>query len=106
MDISDWRNKIDELDRQLVGLLSQRAQAAQEIGKLKLTAGIPVYEPDRERKVFDNVMGANPGPLSGRDLQRIFERIVDVMRGIQQPETAPKTGPSGGDTELDNDVND
>jgi chorismate mutase len=106
MDISDWRSRIDELDRKLVDLLSQRAQAAQEIGKLKLTAGMPVYEPDRERKVFDNVLGANVGPLIDRDLQRIFERIVDVMRGIQQPETAPAVEPSGGDTELDNDVND
>ena len=26
MDISDWRVKIDELDRKLVELLSQRAQ--------------------------------------------------------------------------------
>lgn len=106
MDISDWRSRIDELDRKLVDLLSQRAQAAQEIGKLKLTAGMPVYEPDRERKVFDNVLGANAGPLIDRDLQRIFERIVDVMRGIQQPEPAPAVEPGGGDTELDNDVND
>ena len=55
MDISDWRKNIDELDRKLVELLSQRAQAAHEIGKLKLTAGMPIYEPDRERTVFDNV---------------------------------------------------
>ena len=53
MDISDWRTKIDELDRKLVDLLSQRAQAAHEIGKLKRGAGMPIYEPDRERKVFE-----------------------------------------------------
>ena len=39
MDISDWRKKIDELDRKLVELLSQRAQAAHEIGKLKRQRG-------------------------------------------------------------------
>ena len=39
MDISDWRKKIDELDRKLVDLLSQRAQAAHEIGKLKRDCG-------------------------------------------------------------------
>jgi chorismate mutase-like protein len=107
MDISDWRKKIDELDRKLVDLLSQRAQAAHEIGKLKLSAGMPIYEPDRERTVFNNVRSINPGPLPDRDLQRIFERIMDIMRGIQQQEIAPH-GPAegGGDTELDNDVND
>ena len=49
MDISDWRTKIDEMDGKLVELLSQRAQAAHEIGKLKRKAGMPIYEPDRER---------------------------------------------------------
>jgi chorismate mutase len=107
MDISDWRKKIDELDRKLVDLLSQRAQAAHEIGKLKRTAGMPIYEPDRERNVFSNVQSINPGPLPDRDLLRIFERIMDIMRGIQQQEIAPDAAAaSGGDTELDNDVND
>jgi chorismate mutase len=107
MDISDWRTKIDELDRKLVELLSQRAHAAHEIGKLKRGAGLPIYEPDRERNVFNNVRGMNPGPLPDRDLLRIYERIMDVMRQIQQEEIAPeKVGQSGNDTELDNDVND
>jgi chorismate mutase len=107
MDISDWRKKIDELDRKLVDLLSQRAHAAHEIGKLKRSAGMPIYEPDRERNVFGNVRSVNPGPLPDRDLQRIYERIMDVMRHIQKEEIAPDAvAEGGGDTELDNDVND
>ena len=107
MDISDWRKQIDELDRKLVELLSQRAHAAHEIGKLKRGAGMPIYEPDRERNVFTNVRSVNAGPLPDRDLQRIYERIMDVMRQIQQEEIAPDTVTgSGSDTELDNDVND
>ena len=69
---------------------------------------MPIYEPDRERKVFEIVRSINPGPLPDRDLQRIFERIMDIMRGIQQQEIAPQAGAADGgrDTELDNDVND
>ena len=52
MDIADWRNKIDELDRKLVELLNQRAEAAHEIGRLKRDGSLPIYEPDRERMVF------------------------------------------------------
>jgi chorismate mutase len=107
MDISDWRKQIDDLDRKLVDLLSQRAHAAHEIGKLKRGAGMPIYEPDRERLVFDNVRGINAGPLPDRDLLRIYERIIDVMRQIQKEEIAPDLNTDGGsDTELDNDVND
>jgi chorismate mutase len=112
MDIADWRKKIDELDRQLVDLLSRRAQAAHEIGKLKRVAGMPIYEPDRERTVFEHVTRVNPGPLPNRDLMRIYERIMDIMRQIQQEEIAPEslaketTAPAAGTTEIDTEVND
>jgi len=108
MDIADWRKKIDELDGRLVELLSERARAAIEIGRLKRDRNLPIYEPERERMVFENVQEMNRGPLPGRDLVRIFERIMDVMRNIQKQ----GIGASGDDgvkaagTEFDSDVND
>jgi chorismate mutase len=107
MTISDWRKKIDEMDARLVELLSQRAQAAHEIGRLKKDAGMPIYEPDRERNVFDHVCRINPGPLPNHDLLNIFERIMDIMRQIQQEEIASgKSSPAVAETELDSEVND
>ncbi len=106
MDIEDWRKKIDELDRKLVALLNDRARAAVEIGKLKRETNLPVYEPDRERVVFANVQEANRGPLPSRDLVRIYERLIDVMRNIQKEEIAPVAEPTGAETELDSEVND
>lgn len=88
MDIEDWRRQIDELDREIVRLISKRAEAAQAIGKLKRTTDLPVYEPNRERVVFDNVRSHNPGPLPDIELVHIYERIIDVMRAIQRSELA------------------
>ena len=90
MDIADWRHKIDELDRQLVALISQRAQCAVEIGKLKQNSSLPVYEPDRESIIFNNIQRENPGPLTEVQLRQIYERLVDVMRQIQSDEVAPQ----------------
>jgi chorismate mutase len=107
MDISDWRKKIDELDGKLVELISQRARAAHEIGRLKRDLAMPIYEPDRERAVFDHVRKVNPGPLPDHDLLNIYERIMDIMRQIQQEEIAPrKPAQTTGDTELESEVND
>jgi chorismate mutase len=106
MDIEHWRKKIDELDRKLVELLSERAKAAVAIGQLKRHTSMPVYEPDRERIVFANVQNANPGPLPGRDLVRIYERIIDVMRNIQKQEIVQKSVPAKSETELDSEIND
>jgi chorismate mutase len=106
MDIADWRKKIDELDQRLVELLSERARAAVEIGRLKRHTNLPVYEPDRERIVFENVLRMNQGPLPGRDLVRIFERIMDVMRNIQKEEIVAKPENLQAATEIDSKVND
>jgi chorismate mutase len=107
MDIADWRRKIDELDRRLVELLSERARAAVEIGRLKRNTNLPIYEPERERIVFENVQAMNRGPLPGRDLVRIFERIMDVMRNIQKEGIGAKADAAkAAETELDSEVND
>jgi chorismate mutase len=106
MDIADWRKKIDEIDRRLVGLLSERARAAVEIGRLKRDTSLPIYEPERERVVFANVQEMNHGPLPGRDVVRIFERIMDVMRNIQKEGIGEKADGVKAETELDSGVND
>ncbi len=90
MDIADWRQKIDDLDRQLVRLMNERAQCAHEIGKLKRNSAMPIYEPDRERIIFQNIARVNEGPLSDVQLRQVYERLVDVMRQIQREEIVPE----------------
>ena len=105
MDIADWRKKIDELDRRLVELLNERANAAKEIGRLKRNTNLPIYEPDREKKVFENVKAISTGPLPSQELQHIFERIMDVMRKLQQEEIQAKPAATSEQTEFDIEVN-
>lgn len=69
-------------------MISERAHAAQEIGKLKRSTSLPIYEPNRERIIFENVRAANPGPLPDIELTHIYERIIDVMRALQRNELA------------------
>jgi chorismate mutase len=89
MDIADWRKKIDELDRKLVQLINERATCAMEIGRLKQGLAMPVYEPDREKIIFENIAKLNQGPLSQIQLRQVYERLIDVMRQLQKDEMAP-----------------
>jgi chorismate mutase-like protein len=75
--LSDWRRRIDDIDRKLVALLNERSHCALEIGKLKQAQNLPLYQPDREREVLENAERANPGPLSDAAIRRLFERIID-----------------------------
>jgi chorismate mutase len=96
MDIEHFRQKIDDLDRQLVELISERARAAQEIGRLKRETSLPVYEPQREKTIFENVRSHNPGPLPDLELVHIYERIIDVMRALQKDELASRSATTPG----------
>ncbi len=82
--LADCRAEIDEVDRELVGLLNERVLVVQRIGEIKQNSGLNVYEPNREKKVLENVLGANEGPLPNEAAVRIFERIMDEMRTIQR----------------------
>jgi len=84
MEIAEWRKKIDEMDEQIVELISKRAEAAKAIGALKKQSELPVYEPQREKDVFEHVKKLNPGPLADAELIHVYERIIDVMRTLQR----------------------
>ncbi len=102
MEIEELRVRIDELDRQLVALISERARCAQQIGQLKRATSLPVYEPNRERVIYENVRAANQGPLPDIELTHIYERIIDVMRALQRDELASrKSAPAEGQSTND-----
>jgi chorismate mutase len=84
MDITDWRNRIDEVDAQLVKLLNERAQCAIEIGKIKRANKLTLYDPEREAQIIRNALANNPGPLNDEAIQRLFERIIDESRRLER----------------------
>jgi chorismate mutase-like protein len=82
--LEEYRVSIDEIDRRLVALLNERTEIVECIGQVKREARLPVYEPRREDQVFANITAVNQGPISHEAVRRIFERIIDEMRGIQR----------------------
>ena len=105
MDIAEWRKKIDAIDQQIIRLLNERARAAQEIGRLKRNTDMPIYEPDRERVIYENVRRENSGPLPDLEVKHIYERIIDVMRKLQKEEIQPPAEEETAGTEFDIEVN-
>ncbi|MGH9576430.1 MAG: chorismate mutase [Terriglobales bacterium] len=84
MTLAHFRKRIDELDRRLVRMLSQRGRAAQQIGRLKGRTRLAIYEPRRERVILDNIRRANRGPLTDHQLAAIYRRIIRAMRELQR----------------------
>jgi len=84
MNISDWRQRMDEIDKKLVELLNERCKCALEIGHIKHESNIPLYQPTREKEVLANAEEDNRGPLSHGAIRRLFERIIDEARSAER----------------------
>lgn len=82
--LSECREKIDAVDLRILALLNERTVIVEEIGRIKQTLALPIYEPKREDQVFDNVLRNNSGPLPPEAVRRVFERIIDEMRTVQR----------------------
>jgi len=82
--LEEYRVVIDQIDRRIVALLNERTEIVECIGRVKRESQMPVYEPRREDQVFANIAEANQGPIGHDAVRRIFERIIDEMRGIQR----------------------
>lgn len=83
MNLDECRNKIDEIDTQVLTLLNQRAETAKHIGMLKARAGIPIVDDEREAKILQKVSRGNSGELSDEAAARIYRQILLESRRIQ-----------------------
>lgn len=83
--IERLRRQIDGIDRRLLDLLNERARCVGEVGQIKKDAGgMPLYQPEREREIFEAVASANSGPLSNRAVRRLFECILEESRSVER----------------------
>jgi chorismate mutase len=84
MTIDELRAEIDRLDAQLLQIFNQRAALALQIGELKKEAGLPVFDPAREKRIFRRMKEDNPGPLDEQAIVRLFERVIDESRRLER----------------------
>lgn len=84
-----YRQEIDHLDCELLRIFNRRANLALQIGHIKKRKGLPVYDPSREKKIFDRMKSLNKGPLEDGAVVRLFERVIDESRRLERIMTNP-----------------
>jgi len=95
MSLEELRNRIDELDRQLVKLLNERARVVVDIGKFKNKTAKPVYAPDREKEVLARLVETNEGPLPDKCLAAIWRELMSGSFVLERPLRIAYLGPGG-----------
>lgn len=78
-----FRDEIDRIDAEILRLLNRRMECAMEVGRIKLSKGIPLFHPEREQLVAQRLSELNTGPLSEESLRSIYREIFAASRLIQ-----------------------
>ena len=83
-ELETLRVAIDEVDRKILDLIAERVRLVLAVGDVKRERNMPVYDPDRERRILDRLASQAPAPLDGTTVRRIFERLIDEARRLEQ----------------------
>jgi 3-deoxy-7-phosphoheptulonate synthase/chorismate mutase len=81
--VQELRARVDEVDRELIRALNERARIVQEIMTLKAESGAPVYDPKREEEILRRVVEMNAGPIYDSSMRDIFELILHRIRDME-----------------------
>src|SRR5438094_655700 len=93
MNLDDWRSRINDLDNQILDLLTQRAEAALQIGDLKRRQDAPSYAPEREADIVRRLTEQNDGPLAAEAVVAVWREILSGCRALEAALTVAYLGP-------------
>ncbi|MEM6845194.1 MAG: prephenate dehydratase [Bacteroidota bacterium] len=93
--LTKYRQRIDQLDDQLLMLLNERMEVVKQVGEFKRSTNSIIYRPEREKAILDRLKQQNEGLLPVAAIDAIFLEIFAVSRNIELPQRIAYLGPSG-----------
>lgn len=97
INLEALRQRIDQLDGDIVRLISERASCAQQVAHVKLAEdeNAIFYRPEREAQVLRRIMALNEGPLDAEEMARLFREIMSACLALEKPIKVAYLGPEG-----------
>ena len=95
MNLDDIRRDIDRIDRELLDLLSQRADLVHEVGLVKKRDGLQIYAPERESALLEKLVSMNQGRLPEKSIRAIYREIMSAALALEDDLKIAYLGPEG-----------
>jgi chorismate mutase len=84
-EILPLRRKIDEIDRQILRLLSERLNISKKIGRIKKKHKIAVHDHPREDEVYTHIIKeASERGMDASKTKGIYREIIAMCTDIQK----------------------
>ncbi len=93
MSLKKLRHSIDQIDRKLLSLLNERAALTIRVGKLKKKKGGAIFDPTREREIYEKITRLNRGPLPKETVQAVYREVISGARALEKRLTIAYQGP-------------
>ena len=93
--LSELRTRIDDVDRRLLELLSERGQLVLEVGAFKHASNAPVLRPEREAQILRRLAERNPGPLPASAIASVWREVISACRELERRLRIAYLGPVG-----------
>jgi chorismate mutase len=78
------RTRIEQVDREIVGLIAERVQLAREVGAAKRELGLPTLDPAREAVVVRRAGElAREAGVGDEDVRYVFWHLIGLSRRAQ-----------------------
>jgi 3-deoxy-7-phosphoheptulonate synthase/chorismate mutase len=98
------RARISRVNRALLRLLDRRAALALRAEAVKLRGDLPIYDPEREQEMLDELLAANRGPFSDEAVREVFGAIfrasAQLMGGRRERRLAVGRAPGAADRRI------
>jgi chorismate mutase/prephenate dehydratase len=95
VNLDDIRKGIDQIDRQLLDLLTQRAELVHEVGVVKKRDGLQIYAPEREEALLRKLVEMNEGRLPEKSIRAIYREIMSAALALEDDLKIAYLGPEG-----------
>jgi chorismate mutase len=79
-----YRKKIDEIDKNIINLLSKRLYNVNKIGKIKHQLGIPIGDKSREKEILERLYQLDEHSISQEHIKLIFNAIFKISKDNQK----------------------
>lgn len=88
--IQQLREGIDEINLEILDLLSKRGKLATQIGHLQSSRGLSQYDPKRELEMLQALTDANKGPFDDATIKNLFKNIFQASMVTGMAAEKPK----------------
>ena len=82
-DLGELRNRIDEIDEQIVALYEERMEVCKGVAEYKIANGKKVFDRAREDEKLQKVSALAHNEFTSHGVQELFEQIMSMSRKLQ-----------------------